>query len=85
MGDVARELPKLTDVRMLRGIANPVRNRILEELSAGGPARAADVFPPDVAARVEALPEPERLQALDLVCQPASFVVGARASAQPGT
>jgi predicted ArsR family transcriptional regulator len=43
MGDVARELPKLTDVRMLRGIAHPVRNRILEELSAGGPARAADV------------------------------------------
>jgi DNA-binding transcriptional ArsR family regulator len=28
---------------MLRGIAHPGRNRILEELSAGGPARAADL------------------------------------------
>jgi predicted ArsR family transcriptional regulator len=28
---------------MLRGIAHPVRNRILEELSAAGPMRAADV------------------------------------------
>src|SRR6476469_2363058 len=33
----------MTDVRMLRGIAHPMRNRILEELSAGGPMRAADV------------------------------------------
>ena len=39
----SRDLPKLSDVRMLRGIAHPVRNRILEELSAGGPLRAADV------------------------------------------
>jgi predicted ArsR family transcriptional regulator len=38
-----REIPKLTDVRMLRGIAHPMRNRILEEMSAGGPMRAADV------------------------------------------
>ena len=28
---------------MLRGIAHPMRNRILEELSASGPMRAADV------------------------------------------
>ena len=41
-GDVA-EIPKMTDVRMLRGIAHPMRNRILEEMSAGGPMRAADV------------------------------------------
>jgi predicted ArsR family transcriptional regulator len=41
-GPVA-EIPKLTDVRMLRGIAHPMRNRILEEMSAGGPMRAADV------------------------------------------
>jgi DNA-binding transcriptional ArsR family regulator len=33
----------VSDPRMLRGIAHPVRNRILEELSAGGPMRAADV------------------------------------------
>src|SRR5690349_11611808 len=39
----SREIPKLTDVRMLRGIAHPVRNRILEEMSAGGPMRAADL------------------------------------------
>jgi predicted ArsR family transcriptional regulator len=38
-----REIPELTDVRMLRGIAHPMRNRILEEMSAGGPMRAADV------------------------------------------
>jgi DNA-binding transcriptional ArsR family regulator len=38
-----REIPKLTDVRMLRGIAHPMRTRILEEMSAGGPMRAADV------------------------------------------
>ena len=37
------EIPKMTDVRMLRGIAHPMRNRILEEMSAGGPMRAADV------------------------------------------
>ncbi|MEO6511161.1 MAG: helix-turn-helix domain-containing protein, partial [Nocardioides sp.] len=40
---MAREIPKLTDVRMLRGIAHPVRNRILEEMGAGGPMRAADI------------------------------------------
>jgi DNA-binding transcriptional ArsR family regulator len=28
---------------MLRGIAHPMRNRILEEMSAGGPMRAADI------------------------------------------
>ena len=43
MVGVARELPKLTDVRMLRGIAHPMRNRILEEMTASGPMRAADV------------------------------------------
>jgi DNA-binding transcriptional ArsR family regulator len=37
------DLPKLTDVRMLRGIAHPMRNRILEEMGAGGAMRAADV------------------------------------------
>ena len=37
------EIPKMTGVRMLRGIAHPMRNRILEEMSAGGPMRAADV------------------------------------------
>ena len=36
-------MPKLTDVRMLRGIAHPVRNRILDEMGAGGPMRAADI------------------------------------------
>src|SRR3954464_13615921 len=40
---MAPEVPKMTDVRMLRGIAHPMRNRILEEMSAGGPMRAADV------------------------------------------
>ena len=38
-----RDLPKVSDPRMLRGIAHPMRNRILEEMSAGGPMRAADV------------------------------------------
>ena len=33
----------LSDPRVLRAIAHPVRNRILEELSATGPVRAADV------------------------------------------
>lgn len=42
-GPVPPDIPKLTDVRMLRGIAHPMRNRILEEMSAGGPMRAADV------------------------------------------
>ena len=36
-------VPKISDPRMLRGIAHPMRNRILEEMSAGGPMRAADV------------------------------------------
>ena len=31
------------DPRLLRAIAHPVRNRILGEMSAGGPMRAADV------------------------------------------
>ena len=31
------------DPRVLRGIAHPVRNRILDELSASGPMRAADI------------------------------------------
>jgi DNA-binding transcriptional ArsR family regulator len=33
----------LSDPRVLRAIAHPVRTRILEELSASGPVRAADV------------------------------------------
>src|SRR6187401_3016616 len=33
----------LSDLRVLRAIAHPVRTRILEELSASGPVRAADV------------------------------------------
>jgi hypothetical protein len=40
---VATEIPKLSDPRMLRGIAHPMRSRILEEMEAGGPMRAADV------------------------------------------
>ena len=35
--------PHVHDPRVLRAIAHPVRNRILTELSAGGPMRAADV------------------------------------------
>ncbi len=35
--------PELHDPRVLRAIAHPVRNRILTELDAGGPLRAADV------------------------------------------
>ncbi len=35
--------PKLSDLRMLRGIAHPMRDRILDEMGAGGPMRAADV------------------------------------------
>ena len=37
------ELQPLSDPRVLRAIAHPVRMRILEELSASGPVRAADV------------------------------------------
>jgi DNA-binding transcriptional ArsR family regulator len=36
-------LGKVEDVRALRAIAHPVRNRILSELYAAGPLRAADV------------------------------------------
>ena len=35
--------PQLHDPRVLRAIAHPVRNRILTELEAQGPLRAADV------------------------------------------
>jgi predicted ArsR family transcriptional regulator len=35
--------PELHDPRVLRAIAHPVRSRILTELDAGGPLRAADV------------------------------------------
>ena len=35
--------PDLRDPRVLRAIAHPVRNRILTELDASGPMRAADV------------------------------------------
>ena len=34
---------QISDPRMLRAIAHPVRNRILDELGAGGPMRAADL------------------------------------------
>jgi DNA-binding transcriptional ArsR family regulator len=34
---------QLSDPRVLRAIAHPVRTRILEEMSASGPVRAADV------------------------------------------
>ena len=37
------DLPKLSDPRMLRGIAHPMRGRILDEMEAGGPMRAADI------------------------------------------
>jgi predicted ArsR family transcriptional regulator len=37
------ERPELHDPRVLRAIAHPVRNRILTELEAHGPLRAADV------------------------------------------
>ena len=33
----------LSDPRVLRAIAHPVRTRILDELYASGPARAADI------------------------------------------
>jgi len=38
-----RSYTPVHDPRVLRAIAHPVRNRILEELSATGPARAADL------------------------------------------
>jgi DNA-binding transcriptional ArsR family regulator len=34
---------QISDPRMLRAVAHPVRNRILDELGAGGPMRAADL------------------------------------------
>jgi predicted ArsR family transcriptional regulator len=34
---------RIDDARVLRAVAHPVRNRILAELEAGGPMRAADV------------------------------------------
>lgn len=34
---------RIDDARVLRAVAHPVRNRILAELSAGGPMRAADI------------------------------------------
>ena len=34
---------QLSDPRVLRAIAHPARTRILEEMSASGPVRAADV------------------------------------------
>lgn len=37
------EKPSLHDPRVLRALAHPVRNRILTELSATGPLRAADI------------------------------------------
>ena len=43
MSDERSATEPLHDPRMLRAIAHPVRNRILDELSAGGPQRAADM------------------------------------------
>jgi DNA-binding transcriptional ArsR family regulator len=40
---MAYEPPRLSDPRMLRAIAHPTRGRILDELGAAGPMRAADV------------------------------------------
>jgi DNA-binding transcriptional ArsR family regulator len=37
------QLTRISDPRTLRAIAHPVRNRILDELGAGGPMRAADI------------------------------------------
>lgn len=42
MGVMAQPKP-LSDPRVLRAIAHPVRTRILDELYASGPARAADI------------------------------------------
>jgi len=38
-----RNSQRVHDPRLLRAIAHPARNRILNELSAGGPMRAADI------------------------------------------
>ena len=43
MAPAQRETQPVHDPRVIRAIAHPVRNRILHELSAGGPMRAADV------------------------------------------
>jgi predicted ArsR family transcriptional regulator len=40
---MVNDLPSMSDPRMLRAIAHPTRGRILEELGATGPMRAADV------------------------------------------
>ena len=40
---MAEKRGNVHDPRVLRAIAHPVRNRILTELSAGGPMRAADI------------------------------------------
>ena len=37
------QIPNISDMRMLRGLAHPVRNRILEEMASGGAMRATDV------------------------------------------
>jgi DNA-binding transcriptional ArsR family regulator len=40
---VAYEPPPMSDPRVLRAIAHPTRGRILDELGASGPMRAADI------------------------------------------
>lgn len=44
----------------------------------GIPERASDMLPKDVAARIESLPERERLHAMDLALSPAQYTVGVR-------
>lgn len=43
MGGVPNPTPEMHDPRVLRALAHPARSRILEELGATGPMRAADV------------------------------------------
>lgn len=43
MPDERSEPQPVHDPRVLRAIAHPVRNRILEDLEAGGPQRVADM------------------------------------------
>src|SRR5690349_1574483 len=43
MAETPRPSKPTGDPRVLRALAHPVRNRILDELSASGPLRAADV------------------------------------------
>jgi DNA-binding transcriptional ArsR family regulator len=43
MGVMAYDPPPMSDPRVLRAIAHPTRGRILDELGATGPMRAADV------------------------------------------